>query len=73
VTLNLDTTSLPSTGRYLVEVVDLTGTRVWGGEVAARTPGLTVRLAKPLPAGRYWVRLNTANGAALREFELRAQ
>jgi hypothetical protein len=73
VTLNLDTTSLPASGRYMVEVVDLAGARVWGGEVEARTPGLTVRLARPLPAGRYWVRLNTANGAALREFELRVQ
>jgi hypothetical protein len=73
VTLNLDTTSLPSTGRYLIEVVDLGGTRVWDGEVAARTPALTVRLAKPISAGRYWVRLNATTGAALREFELRVQ
>jgi hypothetical protein len=73
VTLNLDTSSLPSTGRYLIEVVDLAGTRVWGGAVAARTPTLTVRLAKPIRAGRYWVRLNDLNGIALREFELRVQ
>jgi hypothetical protein len=73
VTLNLDTTSLPSTGRYLIEVVDLAGARVWGGEVPARTPTVTVRLAQPISAGRYWVRLNDLTGAALREFDLRVQ
>jgi hypothetical protein len=73
VTLNLDTTSLPSSGRYLIEVVDLAGTRVWDGEAAARNPTLTVRLPKPISAGRYWVRLNDLKGTALREFELRVQ
>ena len=73
VTMNLDTSSLPSAGRYLVEVVDLAGTRIWDGEIAARTPNLTVRLPKPVSAGRYWVRLNAPNGIALREFELRVQ
>ncbi len=68
--LNLDTTSLPSTGRYRIEVVDLAGGAVWTGEVAAQTPGLTVRLNKPIAAGRYWVRLNDAGGTPLREFEL---
>jgi hypothetical protein len=70
VTLKLDTTSLPAAERYLVEVVDLSGTRIWSGEVPARTPALTVRLTKPVPAGRYWVRLNDTAGVPLREFDL---
>lgn len=73
VTLKLDTSSLPATGRYLVEVVGPAGDLIWTGAVAARTPSVTVRLAKPLEARRYWVRLNDPNGVELREFELRVR
>jgi hypothetical protein len=73
VTLHLDTTSLPSEGRYLVEVVGATGHSVWAEQVAARTPSVTTRITKPVPAGRYWVRLNTTAGVPLREYELRVQ
>jgi hypothetical protein len=71
--LELDTTSLPVRGPYQVEVVDLNGARVWSGTAAPRTPSVALRINKPMQAGRYWVRLNDPDGAALREFELRVQ
>ncbi len=68
--LHLNATSLPAGPRYIVEVVDLGGGLVWSGGARAAGNAVTVRVGKRLDAGRYWVRLNGANGVELREFEL---
>jgi hypothetical protein len=70
VLLHLDATSLPPQGRYIVELVDLAGDRIWAGGASAAGTTVTIRIGKRLEAGRYWVRLNNANDAELREFEL---
>jgi hypothetical protein len=52
----------PAAG-YRVEIVDVTGHRVWFG-------GTPARLTKGLSTGSYWVRLSTDTGEPLREFGL---
>ena len=56
--------------KYLVEVVDQSGGKVWSGEFTANTPTYEVRLKRSLRAGTYWVRINAPDGLALREYEL---
>jgi hypothetical protein len=52
----------PAAG-YRVEIVDVTGRRVWFG-------GTPVRLTNGLAPGLYWVRLSTDTGEVLREYGL---
>lgn len=68
--LQLDTSSLPPASKYLVEVVNQSGDRVWNGEFATNAPSYELRLNKSLRTGTYWVRVNSPEGAALREYEL---
>jgi hypothetical protein len=61
--LKIDLKDVRAASGYRVEVVDLTGRRVWFG-------GPPAHLAKGLPKGDYWVRLLTDNGEWLREYGL---
>ncbi len=70
VRLHLDTSSLPPSSKYLVEVVDQSGDRIWNGEFVTSAAAYDLHLNKSLRAGTYWVRVNAPGGAALREYEL---
>jgi hypothetical protein len=61
--LKIDLNDVRAASGYRVEVVDLTGRRVWFG-------GSPAHLARGLPRGEYWVRLLTDSGEWLREYGL---
>jgi hypothetical protein len=73
--LNIDLTALEPREAYRVEVVDGRGGEVWSSTSRVRDGALAVDLGRPLPAGRYWVRLYSPEspGELLREFGLSVQ
>jgi hypothetical protein len=71
--LEFDRTDLPPDLSYRAEVVNASGRRVWSGSVRSAGPDLSIRLNQPLPAGTYWVRLNSSDGQLLREFGLNVE
>jgi hypothetical protein len=72
VDLGIDVSDLPGIASFGLEVVDAAGQRQWNGTAAPSGGKLTVRVAKGLAPGVYWVRLSAAGGELLREFGLRA-
>ena len=69
-TLKMDLAELPAAPGYHAEVVDQTGRRLWEGAAAIRAGRAAVDISKPLPAGRYYVRLYSASSELLREYGL---
>ncbi len=68
----IDTTDLPGSNEYRVEVVNASGQLVWKGPAVAAEGRLSARLSEGLKRGVYWVRLSTSASELLREFGLRA-
>jgi len=66
--LQPDLTGLPSSDRYLLQVVDARGEKVWEGGLAASDARASVPRQKP---GVYFVRLYSPDGSLLREYGLR--
>ena len=60
-------------GPFKVEVVNAAGETIWSGLAESGPSGTVVTLAQSLKQGDYFVRLNTADGKALREYGFRVR
>jgi len=71
--LVFDRTDLPADSSYRAEVVNSSGRQMWSGSVRIADQNLSIRVARPLRAGAYWVRLYSSAGPLLREFGLNVE
>ena len=65
--LSPDLTGLPRSASYTMEVVDAVGHSVWKGEVTGSAPSASL---PGLAAGIYFARIQSPDGALLREYGL---
>lgn len=68
--LILDNRDLPEVPAYPIEIVDLTGSRVWTGTGTWSATAITANVPIPFSPGTYYIRLLKNGDENLREFQL---
>ena len=71
--LAIDVTDLPASNAYRLELVSAAGQQVWDAAAFVSKGKLSVRVARGLKAGVYWVELYSPPAGLLREFGLRLE
>ncbi len=71
--LNADTSGLPGSPLYRLEVVSSSGAVVWRGQLPGSDGEARAATPLRLTAGNYWVRISDAAGVLLREYALESR